>query len=124
VLEWSREQTRWQFLDPDSRIEDPALAVPLRVRALLADGKVDDDVAHALLMKGNSVLEAAMEDARETGIRHGKAEGIITLLVTRGVSLDATIRERILAEQNLAQLDRWIVRAASCRSTSELLAEL
>jgi hypothetical protein len=69
-----------------------------------------------------------MEDAREAGIRQGKAESkaesIITLLVARGVSLDATTRDRILAEQDLAQLERWIVRAASCGSISELLAEL
>jgi Uma2 family endonuclease len=127
VLEWSCEQTRWQPLDRDSAIDDPALAAPLRVGALLEVAKIDDEMARALLIKGNEVLEAAMEDARAAGILHGKAEGkaegIITLLVACGVPLDATARERILAEQDLARLDRWIVRAASCGSISELLAE-
>jgi Uma2 family endonuclease len=135
VLEWSRAQTRWQLLDPDSAIEDPALAAPLRVGALLEVVKIDNEMARALLIKGNEVFEATTvqreASAREAGFVQGKAEGeakgkadgIIRFLVARGVSPDATARERILAEQDFSRLDRWIVRAASCGSIAELLAE-
>jgi hypothetical protein len=132
VLEWSREQVLWRFLDRDVEIDDPALASPLRVRALLEVAKIDDEAARALLIKDDEAREAATAQrdagAREAGFVHGKAtgraEGIITLLVARGVTLDPTTRERILAEPDLARLDRWVVRAASCGSISELLAEL
>lgn len=80
ALEWSRELDTWGVLDSDGYIEDAALAVRLSVHALLNAANTDDDVARALVVKQNPVIEAANARSHAEGfaegIAEGKAEGI------------------------------------------------
>jgi len=151
ALEWSRELGTWSVLDPNGYIEDPALAVPLSVDALLHAANTDDAVARALLAKHNAVIEAVRTrdraQAKAEGIAAGKAEGIaagkaegiaagkaegiaagkaemlVAILGVRGFTLRTDERARILHERDPARLDLWASRAMTCASVAELFVE-
>ncbi len=61
---------------------------------------------------------------REEGIQEGllkaKAADVIAVLEARGLEVPADVRERILASTELAELDRWIRRAAVVSETRQL----
>jgi hypothetical protein len=116
ALEWSRG--RWRALDPAGQISDAALAVALPVAALIHSAKPDDAVARALVAKRNPVIEALRAEEQ----RRGKAEAIIAVLAARDVPLKRTERDRILSEPELARLERWLARAATCKSAAGLFA--
>lgn len=126
ALEWSAETGGWRELDPEGDIEDPALAVPLPIAALIHDARPDDAVACALLAKRNPVLMEYLEgraEGRAEGRTQGRAEAVIVLLTGRGVAVNRATRARILAERDAQRLDRWIVKAASCTHAAELFAD-
>jgi Uma2 family endonuclease len=75
AFEWSLEQQAFRTLERDSVIKDHALAAPLPIEALVYAAKADDAVAHALLVKQNPVLEAALATRRVEGKLAGMAEG-------------------------------------------------
>jgi Uma2 family endonuclease len=80
AFEWSVEQQAFRSLERDSKIEDPALAAPLPIEALVHAAKADDAMAQALLVKQNPVLEAALAtrlvEGKLAGITEGKLAGI------------------------------------------------
>jgi Uma2 family endonuclease len=92
ALEWSTALGTWSVLDVAAYIEDPVLAAPLPIDALVRDAKVDDAVARALLIKQNPVLEAvlaervaaavargqeqALAEGKEQGLAEGKEQGL------------------------------------------------
>ncbi|WP_437952684.1 hypothetical protein WME98_19685 [Sorangium sp. So ce296] len=47
---------------------------------------------------------------------------VVTDLEARGLEIPAEVRERVLASTDLAELDRWIRRAAAVSDARELLA--
>jgi Uma2 family endonuclease len=126
VIEWQQALASWRVLALDDHIADPVLAVSLSVNALLNAGNVDDEVARALVAKRNPVIEEARLESRAEGIAEGQARGLVGALITvlsvRGLVPTGDQRERIMAERDLARLDRWIVLAATCASVDELLA--
>ena len=138
ALEWSTALGTWSVLESTGHIEDPALAVPLPIEALIHNAKADDDVARALLAKRNPVLVQDRAEAKAEGHAEGKAEGhaegkaeghtegqakaVIVLLTGRGIALDDATRERILGERDPQRLDRWILRAATCATLAEWLS--
>ncbi|HWO21072.1 MAG TPA: hypothetical protein VNO30_20030 [Kofleriaceae bacterium] len=103
-------------------VTDPALAVPLPVRALLQAATADDAVAAALLAKRNPVLTAALDDAEARGMAQGMARAVLAVLASRGLALSPEEQEQLLGEREPARLARWLTRAASCVSAAELLA--
>jgi Uma2 family endonuclease len=119
VFEWSRELGTWSLLDPHGRIEDPTLAVPLSIELLVRSVKTDDALANALLAKRNPVLLAAIDEGRA----HAMADAILRVLEQRSVHLDGRDRERVLAARVLAQLERWLDRAATCSQAAELFRD-
>ena len=135
ALEWSTALGTWQVLDSSGRIDDPALAVALPIEALIRNAKADDAVARALAARNNPVFvehraEAKAEgraeghaEGKAEGRAEGKAEALIVLLTARGIALDRATRERLLGERDAEQLDRWIVRAVSCTTLADLLAD-
>ena len=126
ALEWSRTLGTWSVLDASGQLEDPVLAAPLPVAALVHAAKADDAMARALLVKQNPVLEATRAQDRITARAEGKleglAEGLLLVLATRGVSLDPAARARILGERDPERLDRWIARAMTCTTLAEMFA--
>jgi len=150
ALEWSRAIRDWEELDPTGQIEDPALAVPLPIAEMLTSASADDAMARALIAKGNPEIETVrakdrqegLQEGRNEGLREGRDEGLregrnqgvqaglllgksgtlMFVLAERGVAVSSLDRERILAETDLARLDRWIARAARCTDIEEVFA--
>jgi Uma2 family endonuclease len=144
VLEWSVAQGAWSPLDPAAFIDDPALDAPLPIAALIGTARADDAVARALLVRRNPVLVETRTKAKAEGRAEGKTEGradgktegraegkaegraegkaeaLITVLTARGVVVDDATRARWLCERDAHQLDRWIARAATCETLSDL----
>lgn len=116
VCEWSPESQGWSLLDPKSSIQDPCLIKPLSVGSLLDAAAADNAVAEALVAKGNPVLRE-----REAAARAGeKADAILQVLEVRGIAVNLSQREEILACTDLDRLNRWLRRAASASSTDEV----
>jgi Uma2 family endonuclease len=143
ALEWSASLETWSMLDTSAVIEDPVLAAPLPIEALVRAAETDDAVAHALLIKRNAVIEAARAESLANGIARGKAEGIaegkaegiaegiargraeslIVMLDARGVALRTAERARILDERDPSTFARWLTRAATCTDIAEVFTE-
>jgi hypothetical protein len=121
------------MLEPAGTIDDPALAVPLPIGALVQSAKADDAMARALLAKRNPVLVAMVEATLAEGVAEGMAKGvaegelkamaqaILRVLARRGVAVAADQHERIVTERDIARLEAWLDTAVTCASTSELL---
>ena len=78
LVEWSREIDNWNVLDLRGVLEDPALAVPLSIKALLEAADTNDEVARALIAQRNPVIEA---DKAITHAR-GRAAGLARRLLS------------------------------------------
>ncbi|WP_437607560.1 hypothetical protein WMF20_42910 [Sorangium sp. So ce834] len=92
-----------------------------------------DLVLSSLNMAARRTLEAMMKNNYEfqsefarsyvaKGEIKAKAQDVVTFLEARGLEVPAEVRERILASTDLAELDRWIRRAAVVSDARELLA--
>jgi hypothetical protein len=57
---------------------------------------------------------------REEGLHEGERTALLKVLEARGLVVKQRARQRILACTNSAQLDLWLRRAVSVRSTEEL----
>jgi predicted transposase/invertase (TIGR01784 family) len=73
----------------------------------------------------------ALSLARKEGRAEGRAEGevaaqaraVLTVLEVRGIAVPDAARERILAEKDLARLQRWLAKAAVAMSVAGVLDE-
>lgn len=130
ALEWSRELGRWSALDAEASIQDPALAVPLAVGALLLAADTHDAMARALVARENPIIQqvraAEHEEGRAEGlaegVARGRADAVLAVLAARNLTVPDRDRARILAERDPARLDRWLARAVTCTSVGELFA--
>lgn len=76
----------------------------------------------------DAVLAVGREEGREEGRRAGRSEGeasgraaaVLTVLEARGIRIAKTARERVERCADLAQLDRWVRRAAVVEKAAEL----
>jgi len=69
VREWSSERNDWQVLDPSGVLEDPTLAEPIPIRALLDQAEADQTVVRGLQAKGNPAIRAIEERVRADASR-------------------------------------------------------
>ena len=71
------------------------------------------------------------EQARVRGVEEGRAEGradgearaLLTVLRARGIPVSAEEQARIVAERDLARLERWLQKATSASSLADVLDE-
>ncbi|WP_437996576.1 hypothetical protein WMF26_36995 [Sorangium sp. So ce185] len=63
---------------------------------------------------------------REEGMREGtlktKAQAVLVVLEARGLEVPADVRERVIVSTDVAELDRWLRRAAVVSDAKELFA--
>lgn len=113
VMEWDRVLDGWSPLSHDALIEDRCLVKPLRARSLLEATAQDDEVARALLAKGNAVLEALVEAKVEVAVAATRLDTLRQFARQAahalGVALDAT------REAQLATMDESSLRALHTR---------
>ncbi|AUX27448.1 hypothetical protein SOCEGT47_080380 [Sorangium cellulosum] len=94
------------------------------LEAMMKSGyEFQSEFARGYVAKG---LEKGLERGREEGMREGtlkaKAHDVLAVLEARGLEVPAEVRERVLASTDVAELDRWIRRAAVVHHATELLA--
>jgi hypothetical protein len=71
---------------------------------------------------GRNLLAKGEAEGLAKGEAAGRAKSILDLLDARGLSPDATLRQRIVACTDLALLERWFRRATTASSIDEALA--
>lgn len=118
ALEWSKEAGQWSILDRRGQIEDPALAVPIPIEALLDAALADAALARALRVKRHPEFVAE----RGEGRAEGRAEALLIVLAARGLEPTEAERQRIQKERDLGRLERWLAAAPTCADVAELLA--
>lgn len=69
-----------------------------------------------------SYVAKGRQEGRLEGLLEAKAQGVLAVFEARGLEVPADIRERVLASKDVAELDRWIRRAAVVSDARELLA--
>jgi hypothetical protein len=63
----------------------------------------------------------ALGEARGEAL--GEARSVLLVLESRGIPVPDTIRERVLASVDTAQLDRWLRRAATAATIEDVTRE-
>ncbi|XXY08378.1 hypothetical protein WMF26_05585 [Sorangium sp. So ce185] len=58
---------------------------------------------------------------RQEGLLEAKTQSVLAVFEARGLEVPADVRERVVASKDLAELDRWIRRAAVVSDARELL---
>jgi len=126
ALEWAKELDQWSILDRRARIEDPALAIPIPVEAMIDAAVADDAVLRAWRAKRHpEFLEERAEGQREgraEGQREGLASALLIVLADRGLAPTEDERRRISGEREVGRLERWLAAARSCADVAALLA--
>ena len=130
ALEWSQEAGQWSILDRRAQIEDPALAVPIPIEAILDAARADDAIARALRVKRHPEFVAerteGWTEGHAQGLTEGRAEGraeaLLIVLAGRGLVPTEAERHRILEERDLGRLERWLAAARTCADIAGLLA--
>ncbi|WP_437492043.1 hypothetical protein WME75_16925 [Sorangium sp. So ce1014] len=69
-----------------------------------------------------SYVAKGVEKGRQQGILEAKAHDVLAFLEARGLEVPVDVRERVLASTDIAELDRWIRRAAVVSDARALLA--
>ncbi|WP_438040891.1 hypothetical protein [Sorangium sp. So ce128] len=94
------------------------------LEAMMKSGyEFQSDFARSYVAKGvEKGVEKGREQGRQEGLLEAKAHAVLAVLEARGVEVPAEVRERVLASTDIAELDRWIRRAASVGDARELLA--
>ncbi|MEX1368112.1 MAG: hypothetical protein AB1Z98_33595 [Nannocystaceae bacterium] len=105
VRQWSGELGRWVPLDLDDVIDDPTLARPVPVRALLDAAAAADAVVGAFEAKGHP----RFEQIHDQGLRAGLLRGIEAVSELLGLPLD-TDRRAQLERLDPQQLEAWLAR--------------
>jgi hypothetical protein len=59
------------------------------------------------------------EESRAEGRAEARAASVLTVLRARGIAVPDASRERILAEKDLEQLQRWLEMAGGAAASSE-----
>jgi hypothetical protein len=67
------------------------------------------------------VMQKTWEDARTEGRAEGQANAVLTTLRVRGIAVPDAARERILAQKDLKQLERWLEKAIVATSIAEVI---
>lgn len=96
------------------------LAAPIRVEALWdREAAHDHTLRNLLRRRGFADLDAVMA----SGEARAKADAILLILRTRGLSVTEAQRVRVLSQTDLAQLDAWMAGAVTTATASDLLGD-
>jgi hypothetical protein len=98
---------------------------PVRVEALYDRGEAERATLTNLLQRRgyqdlDAVLAAGLKQGEAQGQAKGRAASVIAVLEARGIHVTKVARERIARCGDVAQLDRWVRRAAVIGKVGEL----
>lgn len=117
ALEWSKDLAQWSILDRRGQIEDPVLAVPIPIDALLDAARADDAIPRAWRVKRHPEFIAERAEGRAEGL----AQGLLAVLASRGLEPTQGEHRRILQERDPGRLERWLAAARTCPDVAKLL---
>jgi hypothetical protein len=63
------------------------------------------------------------EEGKAEARTETRAHDVLTVLRARGLAVSDADRQRILAQKDLAQLERWLEKAAVASSVTEVIDE-
>jgi hypothetical protein len=123
VEEFLPSTKKWRALGPGGVISDPCLVRPLSVKALLDAATAKDEVARGLEAQDNPAILAMKAASEECGARREAAAAVLTVLASRGLATSPRVRAAVEGSTDLAQLHRWLARAATSASAEDVLDE-
>jgi hypothetical protein len=133
VTEWSRAEHRFVPLPLDGVLDDPTLAQPIPIRAMLDAAAAKRAVTTAvwaqddpwLLERKQEIdqkgLERGLERGLEQGLEQGRRVSLLLVLEGRGLPLDDEQRATIESCTDPERLQRWLRAAGRVASVAELL---
>jgi hypothetical protein len=134
VTEWSQAEHRFVPLPLDGVLEDPTLAQPIPIRAMLDAAAARQAVATAvwaqddipwIVERKQELSQRARDEGLEKGLEKGRAEGqqasLLVILEARG--LHPNNEQRVVIESccDPERLHRWLRAAVRVGSVAELL---
>ncbi|WNG57916.1 Rpn family recombination-promoting nuclease/putative transposase [Archangium gephyra] len=69
---------------------------------------------------GEQLIERGRRKGLKQGLALGRAEGLLRILVARGLLVDEQSRQRVLTCMDLATLNKWLDRAVTATTLSEV----
>ncbi|WP_073561366.1 Rpn family recombination-promoting nuclease/putative transposase [Archangium sp. Cb G35] len=69
---------------------------------------------------GEQLIERGRRKGLKQGLALGRAEGLLRILVARGLLVDEQARQRVLTCMDLATLNKWLDRAVTATTLSEV----
>ncbi|MBK9263550.1 MAG: Uma2 family endonuclease [Polyangiaceae bacterium] len=113
VAEWSKDEGKFVPLNEDGVIEDKLFIRPIAVRALIDFAEGENEVARALITKGNAEIVKLKEDAHKKGLDEGHKKGVhdtfCRLLRLRFGNVPDAVQQRIDVA-SIEELERWTER--------------
>jgi hypothetical protein len=106
---------------------EKSIATPLLVEFRL--GQVEqatneeDAVGAAIWMGVEEYEQKLRAEGRGEGRTETRAGDVLTVLRARGIAVPDAVRERILAQKDPEQLERWLAKAAVVASIAEVIDE-
>ena len=99
---------------PERVIAEPALLDFERQLGHRPD-RTDDEKEFIVAMHGS------WEDARIEGRTEARVNAVLTVLRIRGITVPDGARQRILSQQDLEQLERWLEKASVATSIGDVI---
>lgn len=117
AFEWSRDLDTWSILAPDAQIEDPALAVPLPLDALVDAAKADLATIRAYRAQRHPEFIAEREEGRME-----ERAAILRSLLAAKFGAGAAAFDGQIARATPAQLARYLERLLTATSAADVFA--
>ncbi len=118
VSEWRGDQ--WEAIPDDGFIDDPSLAAPLPVAALLRASALGTAAVRGLIARAEPEMLRVIAESEQRGEQRGRRAALRALLLARGIAVDGRASARIDACDQVAALEAWIVRAATAATIEEV----
>lgn len=133
AFEWSPALADWSMLATEGQLEDPALAVPVPIAALVDAARADDATVKAFRTRRHPEFLAEREQGIEQGIERGIEQGVEQ---GRALALRAVLRKQLVIRFGplapaddarieaamLPQLERYLERVVTAAALAEVLA--
>ena len=99
------------------------LVIHFRLASRGKPGIEEDDVSASVRAWVENFKRTLHDEGRNEGRTEEAARNLLVVLHARNIAVPDAARERILAERDLARLERWIENAVAAASLAEVLDE-